>query len=395
MLGLLRLTVVDADQGRQGLGQPDEPHRQGPVLEHLGDGIVRPQVLRTDPDPLPHEEGEVPHQLVGLDLEPVEQLVDDEVDHPVEGGEESIDVVVGLDRQPRQVDRGEGEVPASPGLGPRGVMDVRHHPGAAAHVGDLGLGMAGHVVLGVERGVLEGEVREEALGTHPAGQPEQVVVGVVVVEIDALLHPEDLDREDRGLPAAQTGFGSLQQAMHHHPRLRAGVGAVIDRRERGLRPGSRIHGVEVGDEGLHRLVGLTTRLLDSLATDSVGDPVGVVDEPGEQFRHLLLLMGQRGAIRLQHPPGGRLAHLVEILLVTTEDLEGPRQTGLGGLDEGLGYPRRHVSVKVRHRLATVLVILVGLDRNAGQGRIRPDRLRGSQHAVAGGEAVLDNRWSSG
>lgn len=39
----------------------------------------------------------------------------------------------------------------------------------------------------------------------------------------------------------------------------------------------------------------------------------VVNEPGEQFRHLLLLTGQRGGIRLQHPPGGRLAHLVEML----------------------------------------------------------------------------------
>ena len=37
----------------------------------------------------------------------------------------------------------------------------------------------------------------------------------------------------------------------------------------------------------------------------------------------------------------------------------------------------------------MLVILVGLDGDASQGCVRPDGLRGTQHAMAGGEPVLE------
>ena len=48
------------------------------------------------------------------------------------------------------------------------VVDIAHHAGAAAHVGDFGLRMAGLVVLEVERRVDEREVREQALGGDAA-----------------------------------------------------------------------------------------------------------------------------------------------------------------------------------------------------------------------------------
>ena len=246
-------------------------------------------------------------------------------------------------------------------------MHVRHHPSAATHVRDFRLGVARPVELGVEGGILEGEVREQPLGAHPARQPEQVVVGIARVEVDPFLYPEDLDREDRGLPATQPCLGGLQQAAHGHPRLRASVGTVVDRREWRLRSGPRVHGVEVSDEGLHRLVGLASGLFEGLTTNPLGKAIGVVDESSEQPPDLLVLGSKTSLVRFQRPFRGCFPHLVDLVLVAPKNLEDSCQTGLGGALKGLGDARCHVTIKIWHGLTTVLVILVGLDGNASQG----------------------------
>ena len=373
-------------EGGEGLGQADEPDREGSVAQHLLDAVVGAEPRRVDPHTLPHEEREVAHLLASLDLESFQQLIDDQVDGCVEVRHEPIDVMVCLDAQTRQVDAGEREVATPPGLRPAGVVDVGHDAGAAAHVGDLGLGVAGAVVLGVEGGVLEGEVREETLGAGAAGQLEEVVVGVARMVVDPFHDAEDLDREDRRLAIAQPGAGGLQQAAHHQPGLRARVGAVVDRGERRLGTGARVHRVEVGDEGLHRLVGgpfgLGHRAGAHLVVDS-GHLLGGEFGPGLGESFPLGVLG--GVVGLQGPGGGKLRHLVLTFLVSTEDASGLSHVGSHPIGAGEGDAGGHVPVEVGDGLTTMLVVLVGLDRDARQGCVGVDRTRGAQVSVPGGE----------
>ena len=372
-----------ADEGVHRLGEPDEADRQRAVLEDLAHPVLAAEPLRVDPHPLPHEEREVAHPLAGLDREALHELADDELDALVERAQEAVDVAVGLDRQARQVDRREGEVPPSVGDGPVGVVDIGHDPRAAAHVRDLGLGAAGDVMNPVEGGVLEREVREEAPGSDPAGQLQQVVVGVAGVEVDALLDAEDLDGEDRGLAVAQPRLGRQEQLPHDHPRLRRDVRAVIDRGERRLRPGARVHRVEVGDEGLHRLVGESFGLAHGALADPgvQGLQVGALAEQAAQIGALVAQLGRGGLeddVRRvdrdgfdAQEPGGRVRILQE------PALEGPADPG------------GHVDVEVGDRLPAVLVVLVRLDRDAGERRVGTDRLRFAQVAVTGREAPAE------
>ena len=57
------------------------------------------------------------------------------------------------------------------------------------------------------------------------------------------------------------------------------------------------------------------------------------------------------------------------------------------LAEGLFHPRGHGVIEVRHRLAAVHLVLVGLDGDAAQGGVAADAVGLPQAAVAGGKAV--------
>src|SRR5699024_9009064 len=155
------------------------------------------------------------------------------------------DVFVGKDAQSRQVDRGVGEVAAAGGDFPGRVVDVSGNPGAAAHVGDLGFGAAGPVILQIKRRVQKGEVGEQPLGADLAGQLEQVVVGVAGVVVDPLLDLEDVDGEDGGLAVSKARLLGQQHVPDDHPALGGGVGAVVEGAERRLRARAGVHGVQI------------------------------------------------------------------------------------------------------------------------------------------------------
>ena len=145
-----------------------------------------------------------------------------------------------------------------------GVKVVADDPGAAAHIGALGVRIAGLIILQIKGSIQEGEIGEQPLGGGFHGQTEQVVVGVAGVIVDAFLDLEDLHREDAGLSFAQPGLCGLQQGFHDHPSLRGGVGAVVDGGKGHLCAGSCIHKVQIVEESFHGLIGFRLGLLACL-----------------------------------------------------------------------------------------------------------------------------------
>ena len=55
----------------------------------------------------------------------------------------------------------------------------------------------------------------------------------------------------------QTGVGRQQDVSDDHSTLRGGIGAVVDGAERSSRACTGVHGVQVVDKALHRLIGVT------------------------------------------------------------------------------------------------------------------------------------------
>ena len=260
-LRLGAFAVVRAGQRLQALGKADEADGERAVLEHLAHLVVRAELFGVQPDALPHQEGEIAHAAAALDLEPLEQLADDKVEHLIKAAEKGLAVAACQNGEPRQIDGCEGKVAAPRRDLAGGIVGIRHHTRAAAHIGDLRFGMALFVILQVERGILEREVREQALGAAAAGQAEQVVVWLTLVEIHAVFHTEDLNGEDRRLTAAKPGLRSEQQAFHHKTALRRGIHAIVDGGKRRLRAGAGLHGVQIVDKRFHGLIRRAVRLL--------------------------------------------------------------------------------------------------------------------------------------
>ena len=78
------LTVVLACESHQGFRQTDKAHREGAVLEHLPDLVGPGQLFAVQPDPLAHKEGEIIDVLAGLDFKAFPELVDAQIQFPVQ-----------------------------------------------------------------------------------------------------------------------------------------------------------------------------------------------------------------------------------------------------------------------------------------------------------------------
>ena len=394
--GLLALAVVLANEDLQGLGQADEAHGQGAVLQDLTDLVVPLQLLGVDPHALAHQEGCVLHTLAALELEALQQLLDAQVDGVVQALEEEVQVTLGLDAQAGQVQGGEGQVAAAVADLTGGIVHVADDTGAAAHVGDLGLRTTFLVVLQVEGGILEGEVGEQPLGAAAHSQLEQVIVGFAGVVVDAILHTEDLDGEDGGLAVAQASLGGEHDVLHDHAALGAGVHAVVDGGEGGLGTCTGVHGVQVVDQSLHGLVGGPVGLLHSPV---VGELLALA---GGGFVHAVGLhqVGQLCGVEvlavlqlgIQAGLGLQLLDVlldlgVQVLLAGQEH-QGTGQVLAVDALEGLAHAHSHAVVEVHDGLAAVLVVLVGLDGDAGQSGIGGDVVGLTEGAVAGGETAV-------
>ena len=275
VLCFFRLAVVGADQRCQAFRQPDEAHGERPVLQDFADVVVDFQLVGVDPDPLAHQEGEVPHFLAALDRKPFVQLLDRQVDLPVQILEEQLDVLVSVQRDSGQVDGCEAQVASSGNDLPVGIVHVADNTGPAAHVSDFRFRMPLFIVLQVVRCIDEGIVREQSLGGNLQRQLEQVVVRLSFVVVDAFLHLVDLNREDRGFAVAQPAGRGQQQVLDYHAALRRGVQPVVHGTEGDLCPGSGMHGVQVVDKGFHGLVGLLIHFFFSGFTD---ERHGLVDQ---------------------------------------------------------------------------------------------------------------------
>ncbi len=209
-----------ARQGLEGFGQADETDAQCAVLEHFGHAVGPLELVAVEPHALAHQKRVVVDFLGALNLEAVQQLADHQVDALVQNRVELFHVAVRLDADARQVDGGEAQVAAAAGHLAASVVDVAHHAGAAAHVGDLRVIVAGLVVLQVEGRVQKAEVGEQPLGTHLDGKLEQVVVRVAGVVVDALLDLEDLHGENGRFALPQARFRGQQQIFHGHAAFR-------------------------------------------------------------------------------------------------------------------------------------------------------------------------------
>ena len=381
-------------QGHQRFRQTDEADGQGAVLEHLPDGIRPAQLFGVDPHALAHQEGEVVDLLVGDDLQPLQQLIVHQIAQAFQFFEEPADVALGLDGDAGQVDGGEAQVAAAGADFPGGIIHIADDAGAAAHVGNFGLGMAFFVILLVEGRVHKAEVGEQALGAGADGQPVQVVVGVAGVEADALLHAEDLDGENRRFAVAQTGLGGQHHVAHHHAALGGGVHAVVDGGEGHLRAGTAVHGVQVVDQGFHGLIGGLVGLLLRVLPDEGNDLVQLVlRSAGQKLRHLfrhqtihVRIGGQRNLFaQLVYDSAG----LIRGILHAAQQFQRPIQIVPETLAVGLLDAGGHAVIEIHDALAAVLVVLVGLNGDAGQRGIAVDVVGLPQHAVTGGEAAVE------
>ena len=204
-----------------------------------------------------------------------------------------------------------------------------------------------------------------------------------------------MDRENRGLTVAQTGLGRKQQLLHDQTALRRGIRAVVERRERNLCTCTRVHSVQIVNQRFHRLIGALACLLIRVLAGKLHALCNrlFVERLGKCLRHrfiiavaacqtsplaglLLDTLGQRTRIDL-------------VVVVLTEHLEGLGEIVAEQLAEGLAHTRRHRIIEVRHALTAMLVILIRLDSNACQRRVRTDVVRLTQEAVAGGKTVAE------
>ena len=229
------LTVVLAGEQLQGFSQADKADGEGAVLDRLADLIVGGQVLRTQVELLPHQEGQIPQLQARNHPKAVDQLPGRQAQHPVQLHKKEFLPALAVQGQPGQVDRCRGDIAAT---GRNfGAVAVADNPAAAAHVGDL-----------VAVFLVKGAVHEAESGVHPPrchfqSQPVEVVVGVCRAEVNPLLDPEDQVGEDGALPASQAAPKGFQNSPGHRPSLGGAIGAQVDGAAGDLCSCTGVHGV--------------------------------------------------------------------------------------------------------------------------------------------------------
>ena len=157
-----------------------------------------------------------------------------------------------------------------------------------------------------------------------------------------------------------------------------------------------MHGVQVVHQGLHglegRAVGIARGVLGSVGNGRLGD--GSLDarlgQLGQHCSAEALVHLERGHRAGSFLDAGQQL-LDERVLVGhfREQVHGLGQVLLEQATIGLAHAHGRAVVEVAHALATMLVVLVRLDGDAGQRRVAGDVVGLAQHAVAGGEAALE------
>ena len=327
----------------------------------------------------------------------MQKLADDKINHVVQKAEELVHIPLCQKGKPWQIHGSKGQIAATTGHLARGIVDIAHDAGAAAHVGHLGIVVPRTVVLKVEGSVEVGEIREKALCGHTHGQLEEIVIGILGIVADTLLHLEDLHRENGCLTAAKAAFRCQKELARHHTAFRTCVCAVVDGGEGYLCTSPGVHGVQIVDERLHGLVGVALRAAQGCLFRVGGQGLALLGIHGggpflgkELQGHADALCEIRQGQHVHRLYVGNYlgsevcsALVIRIFLDLDPGCHGVRV----GLAEGLGNAWSHGKVEVGYGLAAVHLVLVGLDDDTGKGRTGNDVLRGAQMAVAGGKAV--------
>ena len=338
------------------------------------------------------------------DVQALEQVVMAERDVVVVELEEFLLVALRLDRELRQVDGRGGEIAARAGL--LRAVDVAHHARAAAHRRDAAVVVAGLIVLEIVRRVDVDEVREQALRARLARLQEEVVVRIAGVVVHARLELEHGDGEDGRLAVAEPRPDGVERLARREASLRARVHAVVDGGKRHLRARAAMERVEIVDERLHRLMRL---LLDISAGEAVDAPrveIRVARRlavPREQFRERApdRLDAALAALRVRLFSVETGVHVHDFLELGLERLLREERLLLETVNDGLArliddrlaerlaHALRHRVVERVDALPAEHVVLIALDRDAGEARVGADGIRLAQEAMPRRETAVE------
>ena len=375
--------MVLPDQRLETFRKANETDSQRAVLEDFTHFVIRSEFVGIDPDALPHEEGIIAYLLDALCLQTLQKLLEHQGNLVVQTLKKGVHVTMGTDAQPGQIQGSEAQIAAPVDDFPFRIVRVADHPCTASHIGNFCFRASCPVIRLVKRRIKEGKIREQTPGRHPAGKAEQVIVRIALAVIDAFLHLEDMNGENRRFAVTQSRFRSQQHVADDHAPLRAGVRAVVDGAERNLRSGAAVHGVQIMHQRFHGLITVFFGQFQSLVHDLfrlVGRHFGhtagqsLTDEEHALVSENGLSVRQPGAQRGLDRRG-----------VITADIQNQSQLA----HKTFGHAFGHAVFKIGDALPAVLVVLVGLEGDAGQRAVALNALRLAQETMAGIEPALE------
>ena len=279
LASLFRFTMMLTDHGDKCLSEADEANAKCTMLNDISQFVIKTELFRAEPVPLPHEEGEVADVLIGLEFETFVKLAGAEIELLIEFFIESgpvgffafAEADAMFDADADEVDSGERTVATASDNSIALRKDRAENAGAAAHSGNFGAVVAGFIILQIERCVNESEIRKETLGGNFHTAFKEVVIGIFGIVIDAFFDLEDGDGENGSFALAETFIGGLEEIFADEAARGGSVSAEVNRGEGDLGAGARVHGVEVVNEALHGLESLLFDIFVGSVDDGLGD----------------------------------------------------------------------------------------------------------------------------
>ena len=173
-------------------------------------------------------------------------------------------------------------------------------------------------------------------------------------------------------------YQAMEALVHNLNTMHSRAGAQIP-----FSSGAGVHGVEVVHQRFHRLIrgllGVLKGLLDGEVDVQGG---GVLSEDLPDEGKALFIEDGFVFLNVGAQPG-----LYSILALHIVEIKDQAQF----LDEGLGDSGGEAVFEIRDALPAVLVVLIGLNGDAGKGAVAADIVGFAQEAVARAEAALEQR----